>query len=90
MNWFINTKTPKKESFTGYVLLTKNDKIERVIVNCFNTEINTDNLNNYFVENNRTIVINAKQFSDKVENKDIKIDSIKGICIYDESLNYAR
>lgn len=80
------TKAPKKESFTGYVLITANDKTERVIVNCFNLEIDTEKLKNYFVEDNGTVSINAAQYSDKIETKEIKIETIKGIGMGDESL----
>ncbi|MEO8853806.1 MAG: glycosyl hydrolase 115 family protein [Ginsengibacter sp.] len=83
VNW---SKIPKGESATGEIIFIASDKKESVIVNSFNPTVNTDSLKNYFVEDNGVVSIDAADYSDKTEDSDIKIESIKGIGIDDASL----
>lgn len=74
------TKVPAGDKITGEIEITSGDKTEKIYVPVFNPQSpSAGDLKGMYVEDNGCVSINAGMFHRKVENRDIKINTVKGL-----------
>ncbi|WP_165953080.1 glycosyl hydrolase 115 family protein [Pedobacter changchengzhani] len=82
-------KAPAEEYFDGEVSIQFNNKIERVFVSGFNPKAYKDgSLADLYVEHNGVIAFNAGDFNRKFESKDIKITTVNGLGLENQSVKF--